>query len=454
MHVLLVEPPSTRTCEYSISSRENLGLGYLAACIRANGHSAEEVSCPALSWTTDDMLSYSQQSRPDLVGVSLPFTDELEGTFEPLCALRAELGPDVPIVAGGHAATADAAKLFAAVPNLSAIVRGEGEITFLELLKCIERNTDFSNIDGMIFSAKGTGRHTADRPLIQQLDSLPFPSRDTLKAKRAQGKMPAEIYVTSSRGCPYRCSFCDIKTFYRNGKGLSWRGRSPHNIVEELQGLLEEFGRDCVYLFVDDQFIGPGVIGQERAKGLGIAMREAGLELSFEVTCRADTLRRDTLLCLKEAGLSGVYLGLDSGSQAALDRFQKDITVQRNIEAVALLRELDIAVDFGFIMFDPWTTIEDVRQNLEFLKWIADLGVPLHVSMFINKLKFYPNTSISRKMEREAGAAPYNAERCSERLAIRMDDLVRSISAESTGGYVNRAGLDKIESAFLSAMHA
>jgi radical SAM superfamily enzyme YgiQ (UPF0313 family) len=398
MRILLAEPPClSEPWEYSISSRENLALGYLAAILRAEGHAVELASCPALDWGVAELASWARSFKPHLVGVSLPFTDELEGALTSIRGFQEDVGWRVPIIAGGHAATASARQVLETVPQIAAVVRGEGEVTFLELVRALDRGNNLDSVAGLTVRMGDGIVSTPDRSLIANLEFLPYPARDILRHKRVANEMPEEIYLTGSRGCPYRCSFCDIKTFYKNGKGGSWRGRSPANIVGELKVLLGEFGSDAVYCFVDDQFIGPGHAGQERARAFAREIWQCGLELSFEITCRADTVNIDTFSLLKKAGLSGVYLGLDSGSQSALDRFQKDTTVDRNLEAVKLLRDLDIGVDFGFIMFDPWTTQQDIRDNLAFLQQIAELGVPIDPSVFINTLKFYPGTPIAER---------------------------------------------------------
>lgn len=397
MRILLIEPPSFgEAWEYSISSRENLGLGYLASKLRLDGHVVEVVCCPAFDWSIADIQDRLRDFRPDLVGVSLPFTDEMKGTYGPLRELAEFVGPQVPIIAGGHAATLSARQLLFEVPEITAVVRGEGELTFAEVAGRLQQGLDFGSVRSLSIRSGDQVCSNPNRELVSNLDSLPFPARDLLHTKRAMGKMPEEIYLSGSRGCPYRCSFCDIKTFYKNGKGTSWRGRSAQNIVEELRGLHAEFGSEPVYCFVDDQFIGPGSKGREQAREFAQQLFQSSLEISFEVSCRADTVDRETFSLLKQAGLSGVYFGLESGSQAALDRFQKDTTVERNLEGVALLRELEIGVDFGFIMFDPWTTTDELLDNLAFLKRIATLGVPLHPSVLLNTLKFYPDTEIEK----------------------------------------------------------
>lgn len=383
--------------EYSISSRENLGLGYLAAVARAAGHEAEIVSGPALGLTSWQVIEAARRFAPSVVGVSLPFTDELAPALKALSMLAGNLGPDVAVIVGGHAATASFRDVLDQAPSVRAVVLGEGEVTFREVIERIGEGRDILDVPGLAVRASVGYRVTPRRELIKGLDTLPFPARDLLLAKRRAGKDIGEIFIAGSRGCPYRCSFCDIKTFYKNGEGVSWRARSPSNIVEELRRICAEFGTKPVYCFVDDQFFGPGNRGRVHAHELADRLIDADLGLSFEITCRADSVDREVFEHLKRAGLAGAYIGLDSGSQVALDRFQKDITVARNIEAVRTLRELELAVDFGFIMFDPWTTRDDLLANLSFLRDLIKIGVVLHPAMLQNGLKLYPNTPIAQR---------------------------------------------------------
>ncbi len=418
--------------EYSISSRENLGLGYLAAVARAAGHEAEVVSGPALGLTSWQVIEAARRFAPSVVGVSLPFTDELAPALKALSMLAGNLGPDVAVIVGGHAATASWRDVLDQAPSVRAIVLGEGEVTFREVIERIGEGRDILDVPGLAVRACDGYRVTARRELIKDLDTLPFPARDLLLARRRAGKDTGEIFIAGSRGCPYRCSFCDIKTFYKNGEGVSWRARSPSNIVEELRRLCAEFGTKPVYCFVDDQFFGPGKRGRLHAHELANRLIDADLGLSFEITCRADSVDREIFEHLKRAGLAGAYLGLDSGSQAALDRFQKDITVERNIEAIRTLRELDLAVDFGFIMFDPRTTQDDLLANLSFLRILIEIGIVLHPAMLLNGLKLYPNTPIAQRAL-GAGSASSTTSRNAEQLSpglTELQDEFRRIATE------------------------
>lgn len=395
MRVLLLEPPVAQPAgEYGISFKENLGLAYLAAFLRTREHVVEIVSAPALGLSTPGLAAAIDDFGPDAIGASLPFTDELASGLACLACLADEFAA-IPIFAGGHAVSADPNAGIKAVPSLTAIVHGEGEETFGEVLDRLNTGRDLAGVAGISFLSPSGLVRTAQRPVLADLDRLPFPARDTARGALARGKHLNELYVAGSRGCPYRCSFCDIKTFYANSQRISWRGRSATNIVAELRDLVGEFGTTPTYCFVDDQFIGPGRAGKRQTTEFAETLRGSGLGLHFEITCRADSVDRDTFSVLKAAGLSGVYLGLDSGSDEALGRFQKDTTVDRSLRAVELLRDLGIAVDFGFIMFDPWTTVDDLRKNLAFLGHLVGLGLPLHPAVLRSQLKLYPDTPIS-----------------------------------------------------------
>jgi len=176
--------------------------------------------------------------------------------------------------------------------------------------------------------------------------------------------------VLGSRGCYGSCSFCPINDFY--GANPLWRGRSPENIHAEVTTLLPALAGKYIY-FVDANFFGPGEAGQERAEAIAACLEgEAGL--SFGLECRVNDMRERSLRRLAGAGLRDVFLGIESGSQDCLDRMNKRTTVEQNIAAVALLRSNGIEPHVGFIMFEPDSTIADLRENVSFLRSHGLLG--------------------------------------------------------------------------------
>ncbi len=167
--------------------------------------------------------------------------------------------------------------------------------------------------------------------------------------------------ILGSRGCWGDCSFCYAGRFFRG-----YRRRGMANIVDEIEQRLSE-GFRKIY-FVDQCFFPPGKLAGEVASQLAGEILKRGLRFRFGLECRADTVSEDTLDPLIEVGLNEIFLGIESGAQSALDRFNKKITVKQNEKAIGLIHERKIKLSSGFIMFDPEVTLIELSQNLAFLK--------------------------------------------------------------------------------------
>jgi radical SAM superfamily enzyme YgiQ (UPF0313 family) len=167
--------------------------------------------------------------------------------------------------------------------------------------------------------------------------------------------------ITGSKGCWGSCTFCYAGRFFRG-----YRGREVHDIVNEMEQRAAE-GFKKVY-FVDPCFFPPGKQAAKYAVELAKELRKRRLRISFGLECRADSVSPDTIAPLVEAGLSEVFLGVESGAPSALDRFNKGITVDQNERAIALIRDRKIKLSTGFIMFDPEVTLAELGGNFKFLR--------------------------------------------------------------------------------------
>ncbi len=294
----------------------------------------------------------------DIIGVHLVYS--WEHTPAVVAMLKAiATRTNAPVIAYGLYPTFAADHLMRTCPFIDGVVRGEPEETFLEV--CFQAgsgNADFSRIKGLVWRRGGTCVVNPPRDAIRDLDSLPFPHRTRAGLARCGGA------ILGSRGCYGDCTFCHINAFY--GGKPSWRGRSPTNIHAEVKALLPRLSSKYLY-FVDANFFGPGESGQRRAEAIAECLEdEAGL--SFGLECRANDVRERSLGRLVRAGLRDVFLGIESGSPCCLERINKRASVQQNTAAIALLRRYGIEPHIGFIMFEPDSTMEDVRSNISFLQ--------------------------------------------------------------------------------------
>jgi anaerobic magnesium-protoporphyrin IX monomethyl ester cyclase len=250
-----------------------------------------------------------------------------------------------------------------------------------------------SQIAGLSYRDKGNIIENPARPLIQNLDILPPPDR-----KYAQAVLDKNFHlrVYGTRGCWGRCTFCDIIGMYRSSSGKVWRPRSVKNLVDEIEDLHHHFKVDF-FIFNDDQFLLKGAKGRERAEAFAGELKKRGLNIQFELMCRADTIHRDTMARLQSVGLQRVFLGLESFDEQQLKRFNKRITVRQNLRALITLYQLKIDVLASVILADAYTTIWDLVKQF--------------ITLFELRRRYFNSTkcqiSVNNKLEVYRGSAVY-----------------------------------------------
>ncbi len=168
--------------------------------------------------------------------------------------------------------------------------------------------------------------------------------------------------ILGSRGCYNHCSFCPVPSFYNNGP--LWRGRSPENILLEMQGLISMGIRD--FYFADPNFIGPGKKGKNRTLRLLELIRP--LKITFGMETRPEDLDEEIMENLVSSGFTSMLLGVESGSKTLLGQLSKGATLNSSERAIALCRSFGIEPEIGFLMFVPDSTLSDLGENLEFLR--------------------------------------------------------------------------------------
>lgn len=360
--VLLVRPPEPQMSKF-YSKGESLGLGYLAAVLRRNGYSVEILDCVLLDIDHKQAVDAIRKRQCNILGFSV-FAMAMGETVSLISELRS-LGCDVHITLGGHFPTFRAKALLERYPLIDSIVRYEGEYTLLDLVRAIKEGKDCSTVNGISYRKQNEVIENEDREPVLDLDSFPFPARDMLPNALKYG---SDIYVSTSRGCWGNCTYCSISPFRPKGfKVPGWGARSAKNVVDEIEYLVKTY--DCSSIAIgDSDFIGPGKTGRKRAGEIADELKRRGLNIRFAMYTRVDEVDFDLFQKLKEAGLSTVYLGIESGVQTALDRWKKHTSVAQNYRALDICRMLGLHVEAGFMLYDPYTTIQEISQNLQFLQ--------------------------------------------------------------------------------------
>jgi radical SAM superfamily enzyme YgiQ (UPF0313 family) len=398
--VVLVNPPIIDRRSIEIPTRyhnpfEHLGLGYIASYLRANNLRTNIIDSYINDRSIEDTVSLIEKSSPRLVGISA--THEFLTSAVDIARCLREDGYDGVIILGGYLSTFLHDKILEQFDVFDAVARGEGEYTLLELMQKLDNRNDWGSIRGLTFRQDGEIIINPSRDLIADLDSLPHPSRDTLPDL---ARMYDYSAISSSRGCPMSCSFCSIHSFYGKSAGERWRARSPENIADEVETLVKKHGVKQV-AFTDDNFFGLPGKGNNRAVKIARALMSKSLGVEFSILCRVNDLDEGLLRLLRVSGLRSLFIGFESGVDRALTTFNKKVTAAQNKKAIDLVKKIGIKCFPGFIMFDPYSTLEEVRENLLFAEYAEKDTDCIRIDDLLGSLQPFTGTPIRERLEKE-----------------------------------------------------
>ena len=328
--------------------------GYAAAGMEQVGHEVCFVDAATELWDFDATEREILRLSPAMLSINaVYFWEHTPRLFDFLSRLRFA-GFEGHINLFGFFPTLAYQVILKEARTVDSIAVGECEATLAELAERLSKGLDWSDIPGLACRVSDGTRVAAPRLPEPNPDKFPFPIRD-LRPENT-------VSILASRGCYNHCSFCPVPAFYNNGP--LWRGRSAHNVLEEITQLMDKGVRD--FYFVDPNFIGPGKKGKRRALELAELIRSLGITFGMET--RPNDLDIETLESLASSGLQSLLLGIESGSAAVLGRLRKDARLNAGQRAVSLCRSVGIEPEIGFLMFVPDSTVEDLEYNLEFLQ--------------------------------------------------------------------------------------
>lgn len=340
---------------------ENIELASIASYLRAR-HEDVDLLDLALTCRKHDSLGALLSFHNSRLAVVHTYYSTLALALE-VVKIIARQDPRPLIALCGQAATLSYDTLLAREQAVDVIILGEGEEATDELANLSDRDA-LPSIQGIAYRDNyGNILRTATRPAIAELDSLPVPARDSIRSAIA---LHGTARVLSSRGCGGSCTFCPMWLYRQANHGQAWRARSARNVVDEIEQLVRDQGVTRIE-FADQDFIGLGTTGKQRAAEIAYLLLERELGIEFEIYTRADNIEPDLFLLLREAGLSEVTVGFESANAATLERYSKRTTLEQNRQAAQTLSSLGIQINTGFLMFDPYTRLESIRDNLTFL---------------------------------------------------------------------------------------
>ncbi len=251
-------------------------------------------------------------------------------------------------------------------------------------------------IPGLTFRSGSGIIVNSPRHLIENLDDLPFPERDKC-AYKIMGIGVSTIL--SSRGCFYDCSFCSIRQFYKEANGPKRRARSPRNVVDEMEILYKDLGAR-IFIFEDDDFYARNIVQKRWVSEFLIELKKRKLdrEIGWRISCRIDDIEEEMLKKMIASGLLCVYIGIEAGNDASLKVYNKKYNTETIKRSVAILEKLHLYYEFGFMIFNPYCTMETIREDTEFLKTIGSSGLAL--TQF-TKMVPYAGTPVEKMLKDE-----------------------------------------------------
>lgn len=330
-----------------------LGLSYIASVLRQNGYLVDIVDCTFM--TQKEALKKIRASNPCIIGIQSIFSMK-EATLEMAKLLQKDCEL---LVAGGALPTANPR---AFLKDFDVVVIGEGEQTMLELVKAFENGSDFSRIAGIAYKGveSGESKFTANRTRINNLDVIPFPSRelfDNSSYKKYYLKKFGYTITTimASRGCPYACDFCSRPVF-----GNELRVRTASSIVNEIEEIIS-LGYERVW-FADDCF----TQNSKKLKEVCNEIIKRQLKIGWECLSRVDTLDLELITLMKLAGCVRIFFGIESGDDSILALMGKNTSTKKAAEAIWLCNAKGIKAGAFFILGYPGENEQTLLNTVKF----------------------------------------------------------------------------------------
>jgi radical SAM superfamily enzyme YgiQ (UPF0313 family) len=371
---------------------ENLGIRSIASFLGTRGLAAKIE--PFRNSLKEKILHRIRTDRPKIVGFSLIFQGMIPD-FAELAEYLRSMGVSSHFTIGGHFPTLDPDGTLKLMPAIDTVIRHEGEETLLELYQNLDNPSLWSQIRGLAYRKEGRLIVTPPRPLIRDLDSLPFPVRENnIKTHRGLGTCS----MLASRGCYYNCSFCSIRQFYGSAPGSLRRSRSPPNVAKEMRTLFDRGAR--IFAFKDDD-IGTKSLAQRKwLEDFAQELERHGIsdKIIWRAACRVDEIDEDIVGRLKDVGLKFLYLGIESGCNEGLETCNKHYKAEDIYQPLDKLRKIGIDYEYGFMIFDPDSSFKSIKENIDFLEKIGRDG---SVAIHFTKMFPYVGTAIAYRLEKE-----------------------------------------------------
>jgi len=391
MRILLVAPPWLDIYgDYQAAAKLGcvsppLGLMYLAGSVLEADGECHIVDMESQRVSPADLIALIEQYSPDIVGLTA--TSPVYANARRLGQLIRRHFPNLLLGIGGVHATIVGKLLLAECPFFDFQACGEGEHTIRELMQARRQGKGLAGIAGLIYRENGSIVENPRRALSSDLDALAKPARHLLNSELYKHSVPDKGFVRygtvfTSRGCPFRCTFCSQHTMY--GRKMRWH--SIDRVIEELQTLTQEMDVHHI-IFMDETL----TLNRPRTLALCEAIRTARLDFSWEGWTHAGTIDEQLLRAMKSAGLVRLSFGIESGDPAILKSIKKGVTLAQIRRAYKAAARVGIETRGSAMLGHPYETRRTAWRTIRFLRSIRECQ-----QMFLNVACPYPGTEMYR----------------------------------------------------------
>lgn len=353
-----------------------IGVYYIGALLKENGYDVDILNWHNIHQTPEKIEETLAQEKPGVIGFSILHANRWGGIE--IARIAKRIDDNVKIVFGGIGATFLWEHLLTHFRQIDFAVIGEGEYSFLHLIRCIEQKTyaDLKIINGIAFRKDGRVIQTPPAEPAASIDALPNPA-----------KYFTYQHVSSTRGCPGNCKFCGSPGFW----GRTVRFHSPDYFVEQLERLCQKGIR--FFYFSDDTF----TIKEKRVIEICKRILEKQLQIKWAAISRVNHVNEEILYWMRKAGCIQISYGVESGSEKIRRRLGKNISAQQVQTAFALTTKYGIMARAYFIYGCPGESWETIRETMNLIHEIKPLSIIFYI------LDLFPGTSLYSDFKKRSG---------------------------------------------------
>ncbi|NQU73443.1 MAG: radical SAM protein [Candidatus Omnitrophica bacterium] len=336
-----------------------LTLAIVASILRDAGFIVSVKDCSNDDISFAQLKHIIQDFKPDLV-IANTSTPSISGDLK-IADLTQGIDKHIKTVFFGIHVTALAEEIFKENPNVELIVDGEPEYTLRDLALALRDAHPISQVKGLIYRANGKIVRNEKRPLIENLDELPYPAWDMVNINRYRLPITNRpfLLVLTGRGCPNSCSFCVAAVFY----GKKTRIRSWRKIVDEIKYVREKYNVNDFLFWAEN-----GIINKQHMHELSQGLAAEAPGLKWVCNGRVDIIDEELLKTMKRAGCWMIGYGIEAGTQRVLDLMKKNIKIDATEKAIRLTKKVGIEVTAHVIVGYPGETKDDILNTLKLLK--------------------------------------------------------------------------------------